>query len=73
VPGVTYSGEFLAVAPVFGIVNAFIGPRGEAARASSDHPHARHVNGLMLWLTSALSGAVEGGSAPLQAQYVSAH
>src|ERR1700724_1380298 len=62
VPGVTYSGDvlpFLAVALVFGIVNAVLGP---VVKLLALPPliltlgiFALVVNGLMLWLTSALS------------------
>jgi putative membrane protein len=62
VPGVTYSGEaltFLAVALVFGIVNAFIGPVARLLALPliilTLGVFALVVNGMMLWLTSALS------------------
>jgi putative membrane protein len=62
VPGVTYSGEvlpFLAVALVFGIVNAFIGPIARLLALPliilTLGIFALVINGLMLWLTSALS------------------
>src|SRR5262245_8692552 len=65
VPGVTYSGElgpFLVVALVFGVVNATIRP----ALKILTFPiilltlgiFALVVNGLMLWLTSAISDAL---------------
>ena len=62
VPGVTYSGDFLpflAVALVFGIVNAFIGPVVKLFALPliilTLGLFALVVNGLLLWLTSALS------------------
>jgi len=62
VPGVTYSGEllpFLAVALVFGIVNAFIGPVAKLLALPliilTLGIFALVVNGLLLWLTSAVS------------------
>ena len=62
VPGVTYSGEFLpflAVALVFGIVNAFIGPVAKLLTLPliilTLGIFALVVNGLLLWLTSAVS------------------
>jgi putative membrane protein len=62
VPGVTYSGDFLpflAVALVFGIVNAFIGPIARLLALPliilTLGIFALVINGLMLWLTSALS------------------
>jgi putative membrane protein len=65
VSGVTYSGDFLpflAVALVFGIVNAFIGPVVKLLALPliilTLGIFALVVNGLMLWLTSALSGSL---------------
>src|SRR5262249_837454 len=62
VPGVTYSGDllpFLAVALVFGIVNAFIGPVAKLLALPliilTLGLFALVVNGLLLWLTSAMS------------------
>jgi putative membrane protein len=62
VPGVTYSGDFLPfllVALVFGIVNAFIGPAVKLLALPliilTLGIFALVVNGLLLWLTSALS------------------
>src|ERR1700738_3863742 len=65
VPGVTYSGDFLPfllVALVFGIVNALIGPVVKLLALPliilTLGIFALVVNGLMLWLTSALSEAL---------------
>ena len=65
VPGVTYRGDllpFLGVALVFGIVNAFIRPVAKLLTFPiiilTLGLFALVVNGLMLWLTSALSGAL---------------
>ena len=65
VPGVTYSGEvlpFLGVALVFGIVNAFIRPVAKLLTLPliilTLGIFALVVNGLMLWLTGKLSGAL---------------
>jgi len=65
VPGVTYRGDvlpFLGVALVFGIVNAFIRPVAKLLTLPiiilTLGLFALVVNGLMLWLTSALSGAL---------------
>ena len=65
VPGVTYRGDalpFLGVALVFGIVNAFIRPVAKLLTFPiiilTLGIFALVVNGLMLWLTSALSGAL---------------
>ena len=65
VPGVTYRGDvlpFLGVALVFGIVNAFIRPVAKLLTfpiiVLTLGLFALVVNGLMLWLTSALSGAL---------------
>jgi putative membrane protein len=62
VPGVTYSGgwvSFLAVAAVFGVVNAFIRPVAKVLTFPliilTLGIFALVVNGLMLWLTSSLS------------------
>jgi putative membrane protein len=65
VPGVTYTGDavpFLGVALVFGIVNAFIRPVAKLLTFPiiilTLGIFSLIVNGLMLWLTSALSGAL---------------
>jgi|SRR5689334_16754752 putative membrane protein len=65
VPGVTYTGEFLpflAVALVFGIVNTFIGPVVKLLSLPliilTLGLFALVVNGLLLWLTSALSDSL---------------
>jgi len=65
VPGVTYRGDvlpFLGVALVFGIVNAFIRPVAKLLTLPiiilTLGLFALVVNGLMLWLTSALSGVL---------------
>jgi putative membrane protein len=65
VPGVTYSGEvlpFLVVALVFGIINTFIGPVVKLLSLPliilTLGIFALVVNGLMLWLTSALSDSL---------------
>ena len=59
VHGITYSSNdwvpFLVVALIFGVVNAFIRP---VVKLLSLGLFALVVNGLMLWLTSALSGAL---------------
>ena len=62
VPGVSYSGgwlSFLAVAVVFGVVNAFIRPVAKFLTFPliivTLGIFALVVNGLMLWLTSSLS------------------
>jgi putative membrane protein len=62
VPGVSYSGgwlSFLAVAMVFGVVNAFIRPVAKFLTFPliivTLGIFALVVNGLMLWLTSSLS------------------
>jgi putative membrane protein len=62
VPGVSYSGDwlsFLAVAVVFGVVNAFIRPVAKFLTFPliilTLGIFALIVNGLMLWLTSSLS------------------
>ena len=62
VPGVTYSGDvlpFLGVALVFGVVNAFIGPAAKLIALPfillTLGFFLLVVNGLMLWLTSALA------------------
>ena len=65
VPGVTFAGDwlpFMGVAVVFGIVNAFIG----TATKILTFPliivtlgiFVLIVNGLMLWLTSSISGTL---------------
>jgi putative membrane protein len=65
VPGVDYRGTalpFFGVALVFGIVNAFIRPAAKLLAFPiiilTLGLFALVVNGLMLWLTSALSGAL---------------
>lgn len=65
VPGVTYTGSvlpFLAVAFVFGIVNAIIRPVAKILTFPliilTLGLFALVVNGLMLWLTSTLSAAL---------------
>lgn len=65
VPGVVYDGAvlpFLGVAIVFGIVNAFIRPVTKILTFPiiilTLGLFSLVVNGLMLWLTSALSGAL---------------
>ena len=65
VPGVTYSGGWLpllGVALVFGFVNAFIRPITKVLAFPlillTLGIFSFVVNGLMLWLTSALSGAL---------------
>src|SRR6266699_1451533 len=65
VPGVSYSGgwlSFLAVAAVFGEVNAFIRPVAKILTFPliivTLGIFALVVNGLMLWLTSSLSEAL---------------
>jgi putative membrane protein len=68
VPGVTYTGDtmpFLGVALIFGVVNAFLRP----IATFLSFPliivtlgfFLLVVNGLMLWLTSSLSGALGFG------------
>ena len=68
VPGVTYVGgwlPFLGVALVFGFVNAFIRPVAKVLTFPliivTLGIFSLVVNGLMLWLTSALSGALDLG------------
>jgi len=68
VPGVTYAGgwlPFLGVALLFGVVNAFIRPVAKVLTFPiiivTLGIFSLVVNGLMLWLTSALSGALELG------------
>ena len=65
VGGVTYTGEwlpFIGVALVFGFVNAFIRPVAKILTFPfiilTLGIFSLVVNGLMLWLTSALSGAL---------------
>jgi putative membrane protein len=65
VPGVTFTGgwlPFLAVAVVFGVVNAFIRPVAKILTFPliivTLGIFALVVNGLMLWLTSSLSEAL---------------
>src|SRR2546427_661655 len=71
VPGVTYVGgwaPFLGVALVFGFLNAFIRPIAKFLTFPliivTLGIFSFVVNGLMLWLTSALSGALDLASAP---------
>jgi putative membrane protein len=68
VPGVSYTGgvlPFLGVAVVFGVVNAFIRPFAKILTFPiiilTLGLFALVVNGLMLWLTSSLSGALSLG------------
>jgi len=68
VPGVTYAGgwvPFLGVALLFGVVNAYIRPVTKLLTFPviflTLGLFALVINGLMLWLTSALSGALELG------------
>ena len=68
VPGVTYVGgwlPFLGVALVFGFINAFIRPIAKVLTFPliivTLGIFSLVVNGLMLWLTSALSGALDLG------------
>ena len=68
VPGVTYIGgwlPFLGVALIFGVVNAFIRPIAKVLTFPiiilTLGIFALVVNGLMLWLTSALSDAFDLG------------
>jgi len=68
VPGVSYSGgwlPFFGVALVFGIVNAFIRPVAKVLTFPliilTLGIFALVVNGLMLWLTSSLAGALDLG------------
>jgi putative membrane protein len=68
VPGVTYAGgwlPFLGVALVFGVVNAFIRPVAKILAFPliilTLGIFSFVVNGLMLWLTSALAGALDLG------------
>src|SRR2546430_11937897 len=68
VPGVTYRGDalpFLGVALVFGVVNAFIRPVAKLLTFPliivTLGIFSLVVNGLMLWLTSALADALNLG------------
>ena len=68
VPGVNYVGgwlPFLGVALVFGIVNAFLRPIAKVLTFPliilTLGLFSLVVNGFMLWLTSALSGALDLG------------
>ena len=68
IPGVIYEGgwiSFLGAALVFGFVNAFIRPVAKILTFPliivSFGIFSLVVNGLMLWLTSALSGALDLG------------
>src|SRR2546421_2805837 len=65
VSGVTYSGgwlPFLGVALVFGVINAFLRPVAKVLTFPliivTLGIFALVVNGLMLWLTSSLAGAL---------------
>lgn len=65
VPGVTYSGgllPFVAVAFVFGIINSTLRPLAKIVTFPlilvTLGIFALVINGLMLWLTSSLSGAL---------------
>ena len=65
VSGVTFTGEwlpFMGVAIVFGIVNAFIGPVAKILTFPliivTLGIFSLVVNGLMLWLTSSISGGL---------------
>ena len=65
VPGVTYAGDtmpFLGVALVFGVVNAFVGPAVKLFALPlivlTLGLFLLVVNGLLLWLTSAVSGSL---------------
>jgi putative membrane protein len=65
VPGVTYTGgwlPFLGVALVFGVVNAFVRPVAQVLTFPivivTLGLFLLVINGLMLWLTSALSDAL---------------
>jgi len=68
VPGVSYAGgwlSFLGVALVFGFVNAFIRPVAKILTFPliivTFGIFSLVVNGLMLWLTSSLSAALDLG------------
>ena len=68
VPGVSFTGGWLpllAVALVFGVLNAFIRPVTKLLTCPlillTLGLFSFVVNGLMLWLTSALSGALDLG------------
>ena len=68
VPGVTYTGgwvPFLGVALVFGVVNAYLRPVMKLLTFPiiflTLGLFALVINGLMLWFTSALSGALALG------------
>ena len=65
VPGVTFTGDwlpFLGVALVFGVINTFIGPVVKILSIPfilvTLGIFLFVINGLMLWLTSSLSGAL---------------
>jgi putative membrane protein len=65
VPGVTFQGDwmaFLGVALTFGVINAFIRPVAKLLTFPlilvTLGLFALVVNGLMLWLTSSLSGSL---------------
>ena len=65
VPGVTYTGDllpFLGVALVFGVVNAFVGPAAKLLALPlivlTLGVFLLVVNGLLLWLTSAVAGSL---------------
>src|SRR5262245_31638109 len=68
VPGVSYAGgwtRFFAVALIFGVVNAVVAPLAKVLTfpliVVTLGLFLLVVNGLMLWLTSALSGAFDLG------------
>ena len=68
VPGVTYHGDllpFLGVALVFGFVNTFVGPAAKLLALPlivlTLGVFLLVVNGLLLWLTSALAGSLQLG------------
>ena len=65
VPGVTYAGDvlpFLGVALVFGVVNALVGPAAKLLALPliivTLGIFLLVVNGLLLWLTSVVSGTL---------------
>ena len=68
VPGVTYRGDllpFLGAALVFGVVNTFVAPAAKLLTLPlivlTLGLFLLVVNGLMLWLTSALAGSLQLG------------
>jgi putative membrane protein len=65
VPGVTYTGDvvpFLGVALVFGVVNTFVGPAAKVLALPlivlTLGVFLLVVNGLLLWLTSAVAASL---------------